>query len=66
MTNIDAASHVRGESIYLDDIPLLHGTLFACAVDSSVAHGVLTHDDTTPAQAMEGVVRVPREQVAKD
>lgn len=58
MTNIDAASHVRGESIYLDDIPLLHGTLFACAVDSPVAHGVLTHVDTTPAQAMEGVVRV--------
>lgn len=58
MTNIDAASHVRGESIYLDDIPLLHGTLFACAVDASVAHGVLTHVDTAPAQAMEGVVRV--------
>lgn len=28
MINIDAKSHVRGESVYLDDIPLIEGTLF--------------------------------------
>jgi xanthine dehydrogenase large subunit len=58
MTNIDAASHVRGESVYLDDIPLLQGTLFACVFDAPVAHGVLNHLDLSVAQAMEGVVRI--------
>lgn len=58
MTNIDAASHVRGESIYLDDIPLLQGTLFAAAFDAPVAHGILKALDLSAALATEGVVRI--------
>ncbi len=58
MINIDANSHVRGESIYLDDIPLLEGTLFACVFDSPVAHGKLRSVDISDAEKCAGVVRV--------
>ncbi len=58
MKNIDSTSHVRGESVYLDDIPLVQGTLYACVFDSPVAHGKLKSVDTSAAEAAEGVVRV--------
>ena len=58
MKNIDSKSHVRGESVYLDDIPLIHGTLFACVYDSPVAHGKLLNIDTSQAEISEGVVKV--------
>src|SRR4051812_48339008 len=58
MKNIDSTSHVRGESVYLDDIPLIEGTLFACVYDSPIAHGVLKRVDTAAADQMEGVFRV--------
>jgi xanthine dehydrogenase large subunit len=58
MKNIDSHSHVRGESIYLDDIPLVQGTLFACVYDSPIAHGKLNSIDTTAAEQSEGVIRV--------
>ena len=58
MKNIDSKSHVRGESIYLDDIPLVQGTLFACVFDSPVAHGKLGWLRTTEAEMSDGVVRV--------
>ncbi len=63
MKNIDSHSHVRGESVYLDDIPLVHGTLFACVFDSPVAHGKLKSIDTSEAEKSDGVHRVI---VAKD
>jgi xanthine dehydrogenase large subunit len=58
MKNIDAYTHVRGESIYLDDIPLIHGTLFGASFGSPVAHGVITSLDTREAAAVPGVVRI--------
>ncbi len=58
MKNVDSKSHVRGESIYLDDIPLIQGTLYACVYDSQVAHGKLKSIDTTDAEKSEGVVQV--------
>ncbi len=58
MKNIDSRSHVRGESVYLDDIPVIRGTLYACVFDSPVAHGKLVSIDTTAAEECEGVVRV--------
>ena len=58
MKNIDSHSHVRGESIYLDDIPLVQGTLFACVFDSPIAHGKLKRIDTGAAEKSEGVIRV--------
>lgn len=58
MKNIDSHSHVRGESVYLDDIPLVEGTLFACVFDSPVAHGKLLSVDTSEAEGSEGVYRI--------
>jgi len=58
MKNTDAHSHVRGESVYIDDIPLLQGTLFACVFDSPVAHGIIKDIDCSVAEKMKGVVRV--------
>ena len=58
MKNIDAINHVRGESIYLDDIPLQQGTLFAAVYDSPVAHGIFSQIDLKDAENTEGVVRV--------
>jgi xanthine dehydrogenase large subunit len=58
MKNIDSRSHVRGESVYLDDIPVVQGTLYACVFDSNVAHGNLISIDTANAEKIAGVVRV--------
>ncbi len=58
MKNVDSKSHVRGESIYLDDIPLIEGTLYACVYDSPIAHGKLKNLDTTEAEKLAGIVRV--------
>lgn len=58
MKNIDASAHTRGESIYLDDIPLVQGTLFAAAFGSPVAHGFIRRLDTSAAQDSPGVIRV--------
>lgn len=58
MKNIDAINHVRGESIYLDDIPLQQGTLFAAVYDSPIAHGILTALDLDAALITEGVFRI--------
>jgi xanthine dehydrogenase large subunit len=58
MKNIDAYTHVRGESIYLDDIPLIQGTLFGAAFGSPVAHGIISQLDTSEAAALPGVVRI--------
>src|SRR4051812_11123192 len=58
MKNIDAITHLRGESIYLDDIPLLQDTLFGAALGSPIAHGVITRLDVSAAEALEDVIKV--------
>lgn len=58
MKNIDSYTHLRGESIYLDDIPVQQGTLYASVFDSPVAHGKIKSLDTSEARQMEGVVRI--------
>jgi xanthine dehydrogenase large subunit len=58
MRNIDSYTHTRGESIYLDDIPLQAGTLFAAAFPSPHAHGHIRKLDYSAAEEMEGVVRI--------
>jgi len=58
MKNIDAKTHTRGESIYLDDIPLIQGTLFGCAFGSPIAHGIIKSLDLSEAEKVEGVVRI--------
>ncbi|HMJ45714.1 MAG TPA: molybdopterin cofactor-binding domain-containing protein, partial [Ferruginibacter sp.] len=58
MKNIDSYTHTRGESIYLDDIPLVNGTLFGAVYGSPVAHGKIISLDLEEASAMPGVVRI--------
>jgi xanthine dehydrogenase large subunit len=56
--NIDSITHVRGESIYLDDIPLQQGTLYGAAFGSPIAHGKILNLDISEAENMPGVVRI--------
>lgn len=58
MKNIDSTTHVTGTSIYLDDLPILQGTLFAAAYGSPVAHGILRRLELSEALQMPGVVRI--------
>ena len=58
MKNIDSGTHTRGESVYLDDIPLLEGTLFGVAFGSPVAHGIIKTLEINDALQMPGVVKV--------
>ncbi|MER3498026.1 MAG: xanthine dehydrogenase [Chitinophagaceae bacterium] len=56
--NVDTYTHVRGESVYLDDLPLQQGTLFAAVFDSPVAHGKILSLDLEEAKQSKGVVRI--------
>jgi len=58
MKNIDSVSHVKGESIYIDDIPIQTGTLFGYVFDSPVAHATIKNIDFSIAENLEGVVRI--------
>jgi xanthine dehydrogenase large subunit len=56
--NIDAAGHVTGMSLYVDDVLSMEGTLYAKIFDSPVAHGIIKSIDYSKAEAMHGVVRI--------
>ncbi len=58
MKNIDSKTHTRGESIYLDDIPLIHGTLFGAVFGSPIANGLIQSLDLSEAKKVPGVVRI--------
>lgn len=58
MKNIDSYTHTRGESVYLDDIPVVAGTLYAACFDSPVAHGKIVSIDISLAEKSKGVVKV--------
>lgn len=58
MRNYDSIQHVRGESIFVDDISAPAGTLYAGVVASNIAHGKLLSFDASKALALEGVVAV--------
>ena len=56
--NIDAAAHVTGKSIYVDDIPVMEGMLFVKVFDSPIAHGKIIKIDFSEAEQMEGIVKI--------
>ena len=58
MKNVDSAFHVTGRSIYLDDIPVQQGTLFALPYDAPSAHAHVKKLDLSKALAVPGVVRI--------
>ena len=58
MKNVDSYTHTRGESIYLDDIPTVSGTLYGTVYGSPVAHGKIIKLDLSEAILSDGVVRI--------
>ena len=56
--NIDAANHVTGRSIYVDDIPMMEGALFVKVFDSPNAHAIIKSIDFTAAEQMPGIVKI--------
>ncbi len=58
MINIDAQNHVKGKSIYLDDIQELQGTLYALPFDATVAHAKITSINFDAAAKAKGIVAI--------
>jgi len=58
MKNIDSYGHVRGESLFIDDITIRQGTLYGLVYDSPKAHGKIKNIDYAAAEALEGVIRI--------
>jgi len=58
MNSSDVIKHVKGESIFVDDMPVPQGTLYAFVFDSSIAHGKITKLDLSEAFKVPGVVRI--------
>ncbi len=58
MQRDDVYGHVRGESLFLDDITEPQQTLFAAVVQAVSAHARLVAVDGAPALALEGVQAV--------
>lgn len=56
--NMDSYTHVRGESLYVDDVNIRQGTFHAVVFDSPKAHGKIKHIDYSKAEALEGVERI--------
>ena len=58
MINIDAHNHVKGKSIYLDDIQEMKGTLYALPFDATVAHAKIKSIDLHKALHRNGIVTI--------
>ena len=58
MKNRDSYSHLRGESLYIDDINTEQGCLHSVVFDAPIAHGKILSIDSSEAEALEGVVKI--------
>jgi xanthine dehydrogenase large subunit len=58
MKNRDAVLHLRGESLFTDDLSLTHHPLVAYPFCSTVAHAAITGLDLTQARQVPGVAAV--------
>jgi len=58
MKNIDSYTHVRGESLFVDDMILRQDALFGLVFDSPKAHGIIKKIDFSKAENLEGVVKI--------
>ena len=56
--NLDSYTHVRGESLYVDDVNAREGTFYGVVFDSPIAHGKINNIDYSKAEALEGVERI--------
>ena len=58
MKNIDSFTHVRGESLFVDDVITRQDTLHGLVFDSPKAHGKIKLVDYSKAEALEGVLKI--------
>jgi len=56
--NIDSFGHVRGESLFVDDIIVQQNTLCGLVYDSPKAHGIIKNLDLSKAIEIEGVIKI--------
>lgn len=58
MKNIDSYTHLRGESLFVDDLMIRQDTLFGLCYDSPKAHGKIKKVDYSKAKSLDGVVHI--------
>ena len=58
MKNIDSLAHLRGESEFVDDIPVREGCLHAAVLASKIARGEFLSLDLSAARSAPGVIAV--------
>ena len=56
--NTDVIKHIKGESLFINDFPLVEGTLFAKILFSTIAHGKILKLDIEKAKSLPGVKRI--------
>jgi xanthine dehydrogenase large subunit len=56
--NRDAPGHVTGRSVYVDDMPVMEGTVFLKVLDSPVAHGKIKKLDFAEAEKLPGIIKI--------
>ena len=54
----DFINHVKGKSIYVDDISIMEGTVFVKVFDASIAHAKIKSIDFSEAEQVEGIVKI--------
>lgn len=58
MKNFDVPLHTTGQTVFLDDIPVPGGLLYAAVFSSPVAHGKIKQLDIEEAKTGKGVIAV--------
>lgn len=58
MTNVDGFGHTRGDSLFIDDIPLLSGTLIGVPYPAPVAHAKIKTLNVSKAEKYPGVIKI--------
>ncbi len=58
MKNLDSYSHLRGESLYIDDLNPEQGCLYGLVFDAPVAHAKIVTLDITKAETLAGVIKI--------
>jgi xanthine dehydrogenase large subunit len=58
MRSYDSIQHVRGESKFVDDLPVPAGTLYAAVYYSNVAHGKIKKLDFSRSLSLKGVIAI--------
>ncbi len=55
MSNYDSTQHVKGSSLFVDDVTVPEGLLYAAILTSPEAHGNILNIEFTEAEKVEGV-----------